>query len=59
MGSFWTALLLLVAVLISCARPVAAFDFGDILAICLGVVVLILGLWAGIGWYARRKGLVV
>lgn len=53
----WNAVFILL--LLCFVQPVAALGFFDVLAICLGLVIAILATCACIGWYARRKGLVI
>ena len=48
-------LLVIVALLGLFVPGVAAFDAGDAIALVLGLVIGILGIFACIGYYARKK----
>jgi len=42
--------------LLSFIVPVSAFDAGDAIALILGILIGIIALCAGLGWWARRQG---
>ncbi|XP_035473584.1 small integral membrane protein 30 [Scophthalmus maximus] len=40
---------------LSLIPPAEAYDAGDALALLLGAIVAVVGVCAGLGWYARRR----
>lgn len=48
-------LLALLFVLFSIVPPVRAFDGGDVAALIIGLIIGIIGIFACIGCYARKK----
>jgi len=52
-GQVFLAFLLSILLFVT---PVAAFDAGDGIALTLGLVILFVGICAGLGWWARRQG---
>lgn len=52
----YTLLLVLVTLIGLFVPGVAAFDAGDAIALVLGLVIGILGIFACLGYYARKKG---
>ncbi|XP_034019124.1 small integral membrane protein 30-like [Thalassophryne amazonica] len=42
-------------VFLSLIPAAEAYDAGDALALLLGVLLAVVGLCAGLGWYARRR----